>query len=506
MDDRTTWWSSGYYAALMCALMAVPLLWPDFPPLSDLPTHMGRYRIQAGVADAPTLAGIFSIHWLPIGNLGVDILVFLIQPLFGVEMATKIVVTAIPVIAAAGMFLTAREAHGRIPPTAAFALPFAYGYPFQFGFVNFSLAMALALLAFGVLLRLRRTASWRLRSVFLLLAGIMIYFAHIMGWMLFGLFCTAEALARRSSENAPPSSRLIKAVLDCLPLLAPLVFILAWRSGDNGGETSAFFDLSTKWGWIESALRERWKQWDGNSVYAVVAIIIGGLAFGFRWNRTVGAVAALLGMFYLFIPYAFFGLIYADMRIAPLLLAIAVLAMVPPPRWSASALSLVAVAATGFAVARLAATTASMVRYAQEQQPYLDSLNAVPRGAKIVAFVNLPCPRDWAGPRMPTSMAIVRRDAFVNDQFEMPGSQLLVVGPSIPEYFAYGDTEWVRLPGCERKDPLLSDAIAMIPQASFDFLWLLGVPATQLPRNPWLHLIRRDGDSTLYKIVRRPAA
>ncbi|MFO3796683.1 MAG: S1C family serine protease, partial [Anaerolineales bacterium] len=35
----------------------------------------------------------------------------------------------------------AREVHGRIPPTALFALPLAYSYPFQFGFVNFALSI-----------------------------------------------------------------------------------------------------------------------------------------------------------------------------------------------------------------------------------------------------------------------------------------------------------------------------------------------------------------------------
>ena len=46
--------------------------------------------------------------------------------------------------------------HGRIPPSAFFALPFIYGYPFMFGFVNFALSVALAFVAFGLWLRLGR--------------------------------------------------------------------------------------------------------------------------------------------------------------------------------------------------------------------------------------------------------------------------------------------------------------------------------------------------------------
>jgi hypothetical protein len=37
---------------LLCAL---PLLWPDIPPLVDLPGHMGRYRVQLDLANSPEL-------------------------------------------------------------------------------------------------------------------------------------------------------------------------------------------------------------------------------------------------------------------------------------------------------------------------------------------------------------------------------------------------------------------------------------------------------------------
>ena len=127
MDKPVHWWSSRVYIALLLLLMAAPLLWPAVPPLDDMPTHLGRFRIQAGMAGAPTLAGIFSIHWMPVGNLGVDVAVLLLQPLLGVEHAAKLVVILIPMISAAGLLLIASEAHGEVPAATPFALPLIYG-------------------------------------------------------------------------------------------------------------------------------------------------------------------------------------------------------------------------------------------------------------------------------------------------------------------------------------------------------------------------------------------
>ena len=79
--------------------------------------------------------------------------------LFGLELAVKLIVLAIPPMTVAGFLWVAREVHHRLPPTALFALPFVYGYPFMFGFVNFSLAMALAFLAFGLWLQARPRAA-----------------------------------------------------------------------------------------------------------------------------------------------------------------------------------------------------------------------------------------------------------------------------------------------------------------------------------------------------------
>ncbi|KRB85806.1 hypothetical protein ASE00_03290 [Sphingomonas sp. Root710] len=505
MPTRNAWWSGKVYVALLLILMAVPLLWPAVPPLDDMPTHLGRFRIQAGMQDAPTLARIFSIHWMPVGNLGVDLLVLLFGPLLGVELAAKLVVILIPVLSAGGLLLIAREAHGELPASAGFALPLVYGYAFQYGFINFSLAAGLALLIFGLVLRYQRLDRPQIWRALILLGSVIIYFAHIFGWVLFGLLVGGNALYRHVTSSRISLPMVRRVILEGLLLALPLIFIIAWRSGDNQGETSAYFDIFNKWGWIESAMRDRWVRWDGLSALGCVALILLGLFGVARMNRRLLIVFLVMAVFYLFIPYAFHGLIYADMRIAPLMLAIGIVALAPRPGWGKRVITGVALLALGFVAARAATTTISYLGYAGDHARYLQALPHIPKGARVVALIAPPCPRGWNVPRIVhlPSMAIVRRDAFANDQFDMPGAQLVAVGPEIPRDFAYHSSEQVRLPGCERPEPLLADRIGQIPRGTFDQLWLIGVDPANRPRLPWLRQVWADDRSALYAIVRQ---
>jgi hypothetical protein len=69
------WWEGRPFVAAMILLAFVPFLYPSIPPIVDLGGHMGRYKIAADVADSAILQQWFTFHWMPIGNLGVDLIV-----------------------------------------------------------------------------------------------------------------------------------------------------------------------------------------------------------------------------------------------------------------------------------------------------------------------------------------------------------------------------------------------------------------------------------------------
>src|SRR6476620_2674322 len=188
-DARPTppWWERRVTIVLVVLLTMVPLLYPPIPPLVDLFGHMGRYRVELNLHQSPWLQQYFNYHWAAIGNLGVDLLVLVLGPIMGLEPAVKLIVLATPPLTAIGFLWVAREVHGRIPPTALFALPFIYGYPFLFGFVNFTLSVALAFLAFGLWLRLGRLERTKLRGWLFVPISLIVFFAHTYGWGLMGL-------------------------------------------------------------------------------------------------------------------------------------------------------------------------------------------------------------------------------------------------------------------------------------------------------------------------------
>ena len=171
-QERLHWWQTRWFVVAVAIMAAIPLVWPDIPPLVDLPGHMARYRVQLAPAPFRGCGDWYNFHWQLIGNLGVDLLIEPLAPIFGLELAVKLIVLTIPPMIAVGFLWIAREVHGRIPATALFALPLAYSYPFQFGFVNFALSMALALNAFALWLRLARTGQFRLRAILFVPIGV----------------------------------------------------------------------------------------------------------------------------------------------------------------------------------------------------------------------------------------------------------------------------------------------------------------------------------------------
>jgi hypothetical protein len=198
--ERLHWWQTRWFVVAAALAACVPLIWPDIPPIVDLPGHMGRYRVQLDRDLYPWFDDWFRFEWSLIGNLGVDLLIEPLAPLIGLEPAVKLIVMAIPLLTVAGLLWIAREVHGRIPPTALFALPLAYSYPFQFGFVNFALSMGLALCLFALWVRMARQGRIGLRAALFVPLSCLLWVCHTFGWGVLGVlaFCAPGWAASRS--------------------------------------------------------------------------------------------------------------------------------------------------------------------------------------------------------------------------------------------------------------------------------------------------------------------
>lgn len=495
---RLPWWERRSVHVALVLIGLAPLVWPSLPPLSDLPGHMGRWHIAMAIGHSVPLAQFYAFAWAPVGNLGMDLLVPAIATVLPFELAAKIGVILVPLLTMAGLLWSAHEAHGRVPPTALMALPFAYAWPFQFGFVNFALAQALALCAFALWIRLGRQRRLLLRATIFLPAACLLWLAHSFGWAMFGLMAAGAELARLRGEGRSWRDTLVATTGQCLPLALPLLFVA--RAG-GGGAPDDWFDWGAKGVWIASILRDRWVAFDVPSLLPMMLVLYLSLR-----SSTLG-FAALLGWpallclsAFILLPRLAMGGAYVDMRMAP---AVAMLALISirPPTGSARFAHILAALALAFFLVRTVGTTASFALRSSEQQRELGAVSAIPRGASVLSLVARPCGGVWSDLRRDhlPGMAIVRRDVFTNEQWDLEGQQLLRIRHRAAAPYLADPSQLVYPASCPDIGSRFGTAIRAFPRAGFTHVWTIGF-RPGAARAADLDLVWTNGTSALYRV------
>jgi hypothetical protein len=481
-DQAVTRAGLGRTALLVLFVLAyaLPVLISNPVPLVDYPGHLARYYVQLHLQDSPALQRWYGFEWHLTGNLGVDLLMQGLGPLLGVEAAAKLIVAAIPPLFVAGLFAVAKAVHGRITPTAIAASPLAYAYPFQFGFVNFWLSVALALLAFAFWIHLSQS-RWRLPIFPVIALGL--YVCHTYGWGVFWVLVAAwqavEACRKRDAM----------ALLPALVIATPLL-LLPLQSGHLEPLASDFFNFKAKLIFILQALRDSWFLLDLSSLGFLCALVAAGLGTNdFRRAPGLAIAAGALAILFFLLPRILLGSILADMRMVPIALAVALLAVDPIRAqwlWPVSIL---------FAVGRLSATAWSFTAQSANLDRELGALEYIPRGAAVVAlYGNGSTAGQWRLPRgghLP-SYALIRRDAFASDQFILPGASGLRLKESPvpgldrdPQHYAFTPAAMAR-------------KVAMVPPDTVNALWIIDDPRGAPPTPPGFRAIWRSGRSGLF--------
>ncbi len=501
--DTIDWWNRRSVLALCLVLVLVPLIYPPLPPLVDLPGHMGRYAVQL---DPAPFARWFAFRWQLIGNLGVDLLIEPMGRLLGVELGAKLIVMTIPALAVAGLLWIAREVHGRVPPTAFFALPLVWGHPFIFGFVNFSLAMALALLGFALWLRMARQGRTGWRPFLFLPLACVVWTAHTFGWGLLGLLCFSAEMIRHRDLGKSWLAAGIASALACLPMALPLVPMLVWRSNATD-MTGDWFDWGTKSLWILTTMRDRWQAFDLASLAVVVGVIFVALRHpALTFSRNLATSALVLLAVYFLLPRIIFGSAYADMRLTPYVFAVAVVAIRPRPEASAKFLGTLAAIGLVFFAGRIAAHTASTTIASTRYDRALVALDHIPHGARVAVFTQRTCGIAWSTNRMEhlAALVIIRRQGFANDQWEVSGANLMTVTKTDAPSFVSDPSQLVVAKKCGERSPWRTpdEALANLPHAAFDYVWLIDPPRYDVRLTARMTPVWRDGSDVLYRIDR----
>ena len=499
------WWEDRRFVVAMILLSMVPLLYPPIPPLVDLLGHMGRYRVALDLANSPELQRYWDFRWGLMGNLGVDLLIVPMAKLFGLEFGVKLIVMAIPPLTVGGFLWVAREVHHRIPPTALFALPFVYGNPFLFGFVNFSLSMAFVFLAFGLWLRLGRLGRTGLRLALFVPISFVVFITHAFDWGVLGLLCFSAEAVRQHDLGRKWWQAGIHAAGHAASLALPLLMLILWRQESAGGVNADMFNWKAKQSFINQALRDRWRLFDVASL-VVCAIVVGAALFLRRlgFSRNLAFSALVLILIYILLPRIVFGSSYADMRLVPFIMAVILLGIRfrgPTHLPTARVLAAIGLA---FVLVRLGSNGISLAIAADDQRAKLVALDHVPTGARVLSFVGSSCGSDWAQFRNSHlgSLVIVRRMGFSNDQWRLPGAQLLTLRePHRWGRFGTDPSEQVNPDECGSWEHwAINKSLVRFPRDQFDYVWLIDPPTYNPALVTDLTEVWRGGNSVLYRV------
>lgn len=472
---RETLWLAIALALLSC----LPVLVAARPQMTDYPSHLARYYIMLDQGHSAWLARYYDFAWRWSGNLGVDLLIWPLAKLFGLEPAARIITAIVPPLTGIAMITVEWTLRRRIGIGTMLAFATIWSPALIIGLLNFSLALALALFAFAGWVRLD---TWRWRWLAFVPIGALVWLCHLAGWGVLGVLVLGYEWHRRPG---------FRAVLAPWPLAFPALGMLQ-GGGPSGllayGQNVANFKLSI---WF-MALRDQSWWLDIDSLGLLLAAC--GVAMAFRrFDGRLGWAAVLFALLSLALPRHLGGGDYTDYRLIAVALSVGCLAIDwSPPRlvlWLATLLYLV----------RLGLTTSVWFADSREVETMLRALDHVPRGARIAAAVVMER-AVWATDTFQhvPSYATIRRDALVNTHFAEPGVHML----------------HLREGGAEFKDPSQRilrasgesvDLASFAPARGAEYLWYIGgEQSATLP--PGARVIYRTQRSLMARLAKVPPA
>jgi hypothetical protein len=449
---RAAWWS---VLGATCAVLLVPLFLVDVPPLLDYPNHMARMYVLAFGAQDPILSQMYEQHWAIIPNLAIDLVMPEMLKLLPIYLAGRVVLGVTLLLPLAGAIVYHRVAFGvrsYWPLTAALG---AYNALFLFGFMNFLLALGMALLAAAGWLRWRETHPvWVTASG--ALATVSIFFMHLFGLIFLGVLIGCEEFSTfwrlRRTGGAVWSDLARRAAMGAVAFAPPVVLVLLAPLDQLNGRV--FY--RPLWHKLY-CLIEPFMGYDGLADALTGGAFAVGLCLAVRQGRlraAPGIALAFWGLFvaYLICPFAMKGTGFLDARF-PIMLGLLLFAGLRPQGLSPrTAGAITAVLALVF-LARTASIGVVWLEHNRELADFRRVTEAVAPGSRVLVVSVDPedAPGYWDGvPRgrripaffrldfhLPALLTIERR-AFIPYLFTVVAKQPLAVRPpfdriSVPE-------------------------------------------------------------------------
>lgn len=447
--------SFGFWLGVLMALAAsLPVLMAWSPQMTDYPSHLAGFKVMLDHGADPFLTKYFTFEWEWTGNLGAELAIVPLAPIFGLEMAGRIITGAIPLLTGLGILAVARALRRPVSVGDLLAFSMIWSPSLLLGFLNYSLSIAIGLFAFALWVKLE-DKRWR-PAVFVPI-GFVVWLCHVSGWGVLGVMVFGYEWHRDKSW---------RAFVAPWPLIFPIAPML-FGMGSNAKMSYGSQLLEYKWAILYRAMRS-YDYWvDIVSLCAVMLVVLGALVMRKIDGRLGWAALGLLALS-MAMPRHIFGGDYADYRLTTSALLVACLAINwRMPRWAL-------VVAAGLFFARLGLTTYAWHEDAVEAAQLVEALEYVPEGARVATAVAIPR-RRWSFGSFEHfgSYAVVRRSAKENSNFALPDVHMLAMRDRTIRFA--DPTQRILYAPSQRID------LRRFPPARHaDFLWYIGTvrPAT----------------------------
>lgn len=194
-------YSAHFSAWLLPVIFLVPWAAVQIPPLVDLYQHAIRLFLVGYVPEGDPLWSYFEFGWVFTPNLGFDLIFYAFSRLLPFEIALGTAIFFTLALMAGSLFALSLTLNGRVTVGAVLASAMFFSWPFQMGFLNYTVSVAGAFLAFALHQRLKEAAFVR-HALLLVPASLIVWISHISGWGVLGLLVAgAEIAGIRSADD-----------------------------------------------------------------------------------------------------------------------------------------------------------------------------------------------------------------------------------------------------------------------------------------------------------------
>jgi hypothetical protein len=221
VDGPVVWWSS---LGVLCIALVAPVLAAQVPPLTDYPNHLARCYVLAFGSRDPVLSQMFSAHWQIIPNMAIDLLLPALMHVFSPLTAGRIVLALClltPTTGAIALSYAYFQRRSFWQLTAGFA---AFNVLFLMGFMNFALAVGIAMWGAAAWVQYRDTTP-AMAIASGVVIGIAVFFFHLMGFCFYALLVGGyEFFAILDGGLTQPGgivNVLKRALLAAIPFVIP---------------------------------------------------------------------------------------------------------------------------------------------------------------------------------------------------------------------------------------------------------------------------------------------